>query len=155
MMIDVTRTRLLWLAPATTAVIAVVSALLIDAIDALFARAVSDGRVFPFTGEADEQAFDPGLVLLWSVLATLVTLVVVALISRQHPPLDAGRRWPLVVAVVLVLLVAGPIAFLAAEIATNKVSQQLYGAWYVPFLAVGTFGYTVILLAGARPARRR
>jgi hypothetical protein len=148
MMTDVTRTRLLWLAPASTAVIAVVSAVLLAAIDALFTRAVGEGRVFPFTGEADEQGISPGLVLVWSTLTTLLTLVVVALISGQRRGSQVRRRWPVAVAVVLVLLVAGPVAFLAEEIATDTVSQQLYAAWYVPFLAVGTIAYAVLLLTG-------
>jgi dolichyl-phosphate-mannose--protein O-mannosyl transferase len=133
----------------------VVSAVLLGAINALFERAVSEGRVFPFTGEADEQRIDPGLVLIWSVLATLVTFVVVARIAAQRRRADASRRWPVVAAIVLVLLFAGPVAFLAKEIATNKVSQQLYAAWYVPFLAAGTLAYAVFLLAGSSTARRR
>jgi hypothetical protein len=85
-LMDVKRPVLLWLAPGVTAVIAVVSAVLVGSIDAIFEHAVSDGRVFPYTGAADEQGFNPGLVLVWSALATLVTLVMVALIGGQ------GRR---------------------------------------------------------------
>jgi uncharacterized membrane protein len=95
--VDVTRTGLLWLAPAATAVVAVVSAVLLGSIDVLFERAVSERRVFPFTGEADEQGIIPGLVLVWSALATLVTLVAVALIARNRaaPRLPRDGPWSL------------------------------------------------------------
>lgn len=155
MVMDVRRTGLLWLAPAATASVAVVSAVLVGTVDALFEHAVSAGRVFPYTGGADEQGFNPGLVLVWSTLATLVTLVVVALIAGQRRRDHVHRRWPVIAAVVLVVLFGGPVAFLAELITTDDVSRQLYAGWYVPFLGLATLAYAVFLLAGSTTARRR
>jgi hypothetical protein len=61
----------------------------------------------------------------------------------------------MVVVLALAVLFAGPIAFLAEEVATDEVSRQLYAGWFVPFLSLLTLTYAVCLLAGASTALRR
>jgi hypothetical protein len=120
-------------------------------MDLLFREAVIEGRVFPYTGEAEEQALFPGVIFLLSALCTLVTLtaaVFMWMIEAARPSLVVWITLGLG-GVLLALLISVPVVYLATIIAQNEISQELYPRWYLPFLIAGVSTHAALLMCGA------
>jgi hypothetical protein len=145
-----------WLAVGVHALIAVVTFRLVASMDLRFAKAVAEGRVFPYTGEAGDQAFFPTVVLCLSALCTLVTLGAAA--SGRMIVVSRWRVAGTVVvscSVVLAVVIDASVLYVATIIAGDEMSQQLFARWYVPFLVVGTLAHASILIAGTLASHRR
>ena len=145
-----------WLATGVHALIALVSFRLVKSMDLRFAKAVAEGRVFPYTGEAGDQAFFPAVVLCLSVLCTLVTLAAAA--SGRMMVVRRWRAAGMIVgvgSVVLALVINVPVLYVATSLAEDAISQQLFAGWYVPFLVVGSLTHASFLIAGTLASYRR
>jgi hypothetical protein len=139
-----------WIAAAVHAVVAAVSFRLVTTMDLLFKEALVEDRVFPYTGEAEEQAILPGMVFFLSVLGTLLT--VGAAVLLRWASRDGWRVvWVVLVVVELVLpalLIDVPVVRLAMLTAEDEVSRQLYSRWYVPLLVAGAWLHVALLITG-------
>lgn len=150
-----------WIAAVVYGSIVVVSFRLSTSMDLLFREAVIEGRVFPYTGEAEEQALLPAVILLLSALCTLVTLAAAAFMRITVVARPSRVVWMILGlgGVLLALLISVPVVYLATIIAQNEISQELYPQWYVPVLIAGISTHAAFLIRGAigyfRPGSRR
>ncbi|WP_433286566.1 hypothetical protein [Micromonospora sp. CA-244673] len=139
---------LVWLATALAGTAVVVTGVLVARMDEIFASAVSQGRAFPFTGEAGEQSVLPFL-LGCALIALFLTTAALGYLLRgwAYHNEQIGMALPaaaLVIVIVLCTPLVGPI-----DLAQQQYTHDLYGWWYFPFLIATVVCHLGCLLAAA------
>jgi hypothetical protein len=146
---------LTWAAAGVAGVAALVSLILAGRMDDLFDAAVAEDRVFPFTGEADEQALFPGLLGCAFIVVAIATA---ALAYQLQGWVNEGQHIGWVVpsaALVGVLVVGVPLALPISSFADSQYTYDLYGWWYIPFLTGAMVAYGCCLAAAVVGLIRR
>jgi hypothetical protein len=133
-------------ATAVAGLAAVVSAVLMSQVDSLYAADVAaNPSPYISSGEAEELAFAPGAALCsWLLIAVLTGLT--AWLARGWLRQGRiGRRGVAGLAAAL-LVAALPVLVFAARGSTYSEEWDLFGWWFVPFLAVTGAIYVACLI---------
>lgn len=139
---------LVWLATALTGTAVVVTGVLVARMNEIFASAVSQGRAFPFTGEAGDQSVLPFL-LGCALTALFLTTAALGYLLRgwayhnEHIAMALPAA-ALIIVIVLCTPLVGPI-----DLAHQQYTHDLYGWWYFPFLIATVVCHLGCLLAAA------
>jgi hypothetical protein len=139
---------LTWAATGVVGVAALVSLILAWRMDDVFTSALAEGRVLPFTGEADEQAVFPALLGFAFVAVTVATGVLGYMLRgwAYH-----GEHFGTVLLAAALVAVSGlgtPVV-LPLSLASQQYTHDLYGWWYVPLLIAVAASYACCLVSAA------
>jgi hypothetical protein len=141
-------------ATAVAAVAVIVSAVLMSRVDSLYAAKVAaNPSPYISSGEAEEMAFAPAAGLTWALLMAVLTGLAAWQVRRR---VRRGRLGRLGVAgfAAALLVIGVPTLVFAARGSTYRDEWDLFGWWYVPFLAVTGAIYTACLFGWViRPGR--
>lgn len=125
--------ELVWLATALAGTPVVATAVLVARMDEILASAVSQGRAFPFTGEAGDQSVLPVL-LGYALTALFLTTAALGYLLRGWAYHDEhiGLALPAAAPIIVIVLCAPLVA--PVDLAHQQYTHDLYGWWYFPFL---------------------
>ncbi|MCW3843368.1 hypothetical protein ONA70_25005 [Micromonospora yasonensis] len=146
---------LVWLAAALAGTAVVATAVLVARMDEILASAVSQGRAFPFTGEAGDQSMLP-IMLGYALAALFLTTAVLGYLLRgwAYHHEHIGLAVPAAALIIVIVLCAPIVA--PIDLAHQQYTHDLYGWWYFPFLiAIVTCHLGCLLAAGVVLFRAR
>lgn len=139
---------LVWLATAMAGTTVVVTGVLVARMDEILASAVSQGRAFPFTGEAGDQSMLPFL-LGCALVALFLATAALGYLLRGWAYHGEQIAMALPAAALIIVIVLGTPLVGPIELAHQQYTHDLYGWWYFPFLLAAVTCHLGCLLAAA------